>query len=183
MISTYYDQMKDLDPGSTSDPDDDQSRRENYGFAFNLKEAKIYFAYDHKSGDKLRKLRAWERSPDLEDIIKASKGEKAINYVPWSVYEYDKDDSDKIKLHFGEYDLANTGVTYKIKFDSVRSEKELNLKNDPFRFSNESGNTHNPDLTLILIREIINITRKKISSIAKTVRTNSLQNFSIINID
>jgi hypothetical protein len=141
MISAYYDYMKDLDPGSTSKEDDDQSRRENFGFAFNLKEAKIDFAYDHESGDKLRKLRSWERSPDLEDIVKVQGG--TLNYVPWSVYEYDKDDSDKIKLHLGEYDLGSSGVTYKVKFDSLRSEKELNLDNDPFR---ETATSNNPNL-------------------------------------
>lgn len=138
MVSAYYDYLKDLDPGSTSKDDDDQSRRENFGVAFNLKDSKIDFAYDHKSGDKLRKLKAWERSPDLEDIIKLQGG--SINYVPWSVYEYNKDDSDKIKLYLGEYDLGNSGATYKIKLDSLRSEKELNLDNDPFRETSSSNN-------------------------------------------
>ncbi len=140
MISAYYDYLKDLDPGSTSKEDDDQSRRENFGFGFNLKKAKIDFSYDHESGDKLRKLRSWERSPDLEDIIKLQGGN--INYVPWSVYEYDRDNSDKIKLHLGEYDLGSSGATYKVKFDSLRSEKELNLDNDPFR---EASSSNNPD--------------------------------------
>jgi hypothetical protein len=132
-VSTYYDYLKDLDPGSTSDEDDDQSRRENFGFAFNLKETKINFAYDHQSGDKLRKLRSWERFPDLDDLTD-------IEYIPWSVSEYDTDDFDKIKLHLGEYNLGNTDIAYKIKFDSERSEKELNLDNDSFR---ELGNVNN----------------------------------------
>ncbi|MGB6128736.1 MAG: hypothetical protein WBG30_08300 [Psychrilyobacter sp.] len=140
MFSGYYNYLKDLDPGSTSKDDDDQSRRENFGFAFNLKEAKIDFAYDHKSGDKLRKLRSWERSPELKDITTIQG--KSVNYTPWSVYEYDKDDSDKIKLHLGEYDLGHTGATYKVKFDSLRSEKELNLDKDPFREASSSNNTN-----------------------------------------
>jgi len=139
-VSAYYDYLKDLDPGSTSKKDDDQSRRENFGFAFNLKEAKIDFAYDHKSGDKLRKLRSWERSPELKDLTTLQG--KSVNYTPWSVYEYNKDDSDKIKLHLGEYDLGNTGATYKVKFDSLRSEKELNLDNDPFREASSPNNTN-----------------------------------------
>ena len=139
MFSTYYDYLKDLDPGSTNDPKDDQSRRENFGLAFNLKEAKIDFAYDHKKGDKLRKLRSWERSPDLEDLISLQGGH--INYVPWSVYKYDTDDSDKIKLHLGEYDLGYTDATYKVKFDSNHSEQQLNTDNDPFR---EAAMSNNP---------------------------------------
>ncbi len=138
MISAYYDYMKDYDPGSTSKEDDDQSRRENFGFAFNLKDAKIDFAFDHQKGDKLRKLRSWERSPDLEDIIKLQGGN--IEYTPWSVYKYNIDDSDKIKLHLGEYELLNTNATYKVKFDSVRSEQELSLDDDPFRTSAANNN-------------------------------------------
>ncbi|MEI6855943.1 hypothetical protein [Psychrilyobacter sp.] len=140
MVSTYYDYLKDLDPGSTSKVDDNQSRRENFGFAFNLKETKINFTYDHESGDKLRKLNSWERSPELESITTLQGG--SINYVPWSVYEYDKDNSDKIKLHLGEYSLGSSGATYKVKFDSLRSEKELNLDNDPFRETSSSNNTN-----------------------------------------
>ena len=132
-VSTYYDYLKDLDPGSTSDEDDDQSRRENFGFAFNLKDSKINFSYDHKSGDKFRKLRSWERFPDLDDITD-------IEYIPWSVSLYDTDDSDKIKLSLGEYSLAD--ATYKIKFDSERSEKELNTDNDSFRELGSSNNSN-----------------------------------------
>lgn len=133
-VSTYYDYLKDLDPGSTSKKDDDQSRREDFGFAFNLKETKINFAYDHKSGDKLRKLRSWERIPDLDTLT-------GLEYIPWSISKYDSDDFDKIKLHLGEYNLGNTNATYKVKLDSLRSEKELNIDNDPFRKLGSLNNT------------------------------------------
>ncbi|OQY42025.1 MAG: hypothetical protein B6227_03465 [Fusobacteriia bacterium 4572_74] len=140
MIFAYYDYLKDLDPGSTSKEEDDQSRRENFGFAFNLKETKIDFAYDHENGDKLRKLRSWERSPELKNITTLQGGN--IKYVPWSVYEYDKDNSDKIKLYLGEYDLGNSDATYKVKLDSLRTEKKLNLNNDPFKEASSSNNTN-----------------------------------------
>jgi len=134
-VSTYYDYLKDLDPGSTSKEDDDQSRRENFGFAFNLKETKINFAYDHQRGDKLRKLRSWERFPDLDNLTD-------IEYIPWSVSKYDTDDRDKIKLYLGEYNLGNTDLAYKVKFDSERSKKELNLDNDLFRELGKVNNTN-----------------------------------------
>lgn len=140
MFSSYYDYMKDLDIGSTSSPKDDQSKRENYGLSFNLKEAKINFDYNHKNGDKLRALRTWERSPDLEDITKLQGG--SLNYVPWSVTQYDIDNNDEFNLSFGRYSVFNTGATYKIKLNSYESEQKLNLENDPFREASVSSNSH-----------------------------------------
>ena len=142
MISAYYDYMNDLDPGSTNADDDDQSRRENFGAAINLKEPKVYFSYDHEKGDKLRKLRSWERTPDYEDLVNLQGGH--IEYTPWSVLKYDIDNSDKFKLELGEYSFFNTNINYKLKYNGIRKEEKLNLDDDPFRWASGSQNTSNP---------------------------------------
>jgi len=129
LFKTHYNYLYDYDPGSTSKANDLQSRRENYGIALNDKENKIDILYDKKKGDLLRKLKPWERAPELKNLIRAKGG--SIQYVPWSVLKYDLIEEETSKLHLGEY-VLNENMDYKLKFDSKSKEKKLNTDKDEF---------------------------------------------------
>ena len=90
-ISGYYNYLYDMDPGSN--PNDLQSRAEDFGFGFEDKNRKISLKYDEKNGDLYRKLNSWERNPDLSSLKTTDKYGLTADYVPWTVAMYDVYDS------------------------------------------------------------------------------------------
>lgn len=129
-ISANYNYLYDVDPGSNIN--DLESRREGFGFGVVDKIHKTSFNYDKQTGDKFRRLNSWERNPDLSK--KKHQGHYGLeaDYIPWTVSEYNKYDTENMNLTFGKYDLTNnvqlkTGIDYKF------IEKELNTENDPLR--------------------------------------------------
>lgn len=129
-ISGYYNYLYDMDPGSN--PNDLQSRAEDFGFGFEDKNRKISLKYDEKNGDLYRKLNSWERNPDLSKLKTTDKYGLTADYVPWTVAMYDIYDSRNFGAVFGEYKLTDN-LSFKTGYDYTFSEKELNLENDPMR--------------------------------------------------
>ena len=129
-ISGYYNYLYDMDPGSN--PNDLQSRAEDFGFGFEDKNRKISLRYDEKNGDLYRKLNSWERNPDLSKLKTTDKYGLTADYVPWTVAMYDIYDSRNFGAVFGEYKLTDN-ISFKTGYDYTFSEKELNLENDPMR--------------------------------------------------
>ena len=129
-ISGYYNYLYDMDPGSN--PNDLQSRAEDFGFGFEDKNRKISLRYDEKNGDLYRKLNSWERNPDLSKLKTTDKYGLTADYVPWTVAMYDIYDSRNFGAVFGEYKLTDN-LSFKTGYDYTFSEKELNLENDPMR--------------------------------------------------
>lgn len=129
-ISGYYNYLYDMDPGSN--PNDLQSRAEDFGFGFEDKNRKISLRYDEKNGDLYRKLNSWERNPDLSKLKTTDKYGLTADYVPWTVAMYDIYDSRNFGAAFGEYKLTDN-ISFKTGYDYTFSEKELNLENDPMR--------------------------------------------------
>ncbi|WP_319369965.1 hypothetical protein [uncultured Ilyobacter sp.] len=133
-MSAYYEYLDDLDAGSTKG--DLQSKAENFGFEMTDKNNKLTLKYDEKTGDEYRELRSWERDPNLDDIINLSGVyEDDVEYVPWTVSKYTKNDSQNLYIGLGEYDLLDTGLDYKINYSLNTVEKELDLIEDPYRSS------------------------------------------------
>ncbi len=133
-VSGYYKYLDDMDPGSTED--DLQSKAENFGFEITDKNKKLTLKYDEKTGDEYRPLRSWERDPNLDDILNLTGVyDRNIEYVPWTVSKYSKDDSQNLNVGLGEYSLLNTGFDYKVGYSLDTEEKELDLIEDPFRES------------------------------------------------
>lgn len=129
-ISGYYNYLYDMDPGSN--PNDLQSRAEDFGFGFEDKNRKISLKYDEKNGDLYRRLNSWERNPDLSKLKTTDKYGLIADYVPWTVAMYDIYDSRNFGAAFGEYKLTDN-ISFKTGYDYTFSEKELNLENDPMR--------------------------------------------------
>lgn len=129
-ISGYYNYLYDMDPGSN--PNDLQSRAEDFGFGFEDKNRKISLKYDEKNGDLYRRLNSWERNPDLSKLKTTDKYGLIADYVPWTVAMYDIYDSRNFGAVFGEYKLTDN-LSFKTGYDYTFSEKELNLENDPMR--------------------------------------------------
>lgn len=129
-ISGYYNYLYDMDPGSN--PNDLQSRAEDFGFGFEDKNRKISLKYDEKNGDLYRKLNSWERNPDLSSLKTTDKYGLIADYVPWTVAMYDVYDSRNFGAVFGEYELTDN-ISFKTGYDYTFSEKKLNLENDPMR--------------------------------------------------
>ncbi len=129
-ISGYYNYLYDLDKGSSLN--DDRSRGEDFGFAFNDKERKISLYFDEVNGDKFKKLNSWERNPDLGKLSDEIIPGLNIYYTPWTVAEYDEYNSQNYGASFGNYDFVGD-TEVKLTFDHKYSEKKLNLNNDPFR--------------------------------------------------
>ena len=119
-----------MDPGSN--PNDLQSRAEDFGFGFEDKNRKISLKYDEANGDKYRKLNSWERNPDLSSLKTTDKYGLIADYVPWTVAMYDVYDSRNFGAVFGEYELTDN-ISFKTGYDYTFSEKKLNLENDPMR--------------------------------------------------
>lgn len=137
-LNGYYNYLYDMDPGSN--PNDLQSRAENFGFGFEDKINKISFSYDEENQDKYRRLNSWERNPDLSKLKHTGAYGLEADYVPWTVSEYDIYDSRKLSTSFGKYSLTDN-IDFKAGYDFTFSEKELNLENDPMRrnvFGNDS---------------------------------------------
>lgn len=129
-ISGYYNYLYDMDPGSN--PNDLQSRAEDFGFGFEDKNRKISLKYDEKNGDLYRKLNSWERNPDLSKLKTTDKYGLTADYVPWTVAMYDIYDSRNFGAVFGEYKLTDN-LSFKTGYDYTFSEKKLNLEDDPLR--------------------------------------------------
>ena len=129
-ISGYYNYLYDMDPGSN--PNDLQSRAEDFGFGFEDKNRKISLKYDEKNGDLYRKLNSWERNPDLSSLKTTDKYGLTADYVPWTVAMYDVYDSRNFGAVFGEYELTDN-ISFKTGYDYTFSEKKLNLEDDPLR--------------------------------------------------
>ena len=129
-ISGYYNYLYDMDPGSN--PNDLQSRAEDFGFGFEDKNRKISLKYDEKNGDLYRRLNSWERNPDLSKLKTTDKYGLTADYVPWTVAMYDIYDSRNFGAVFGE-DKLTDNLSFKTGYDYTFSEKELNLENDPMR--------------------------------------------------
>lgn len=129
-ISGYYNYLYDMDPGSN--PNDLQSRAEDFGFGFEDKNRKISLKYDEKNGDLYRRLNSWERNPDLSKLKTTDKYGLTADYVPWTVAMYDIYDSRNFGAAFGEYKLTDN-ISFKTGYDYTFSEKKLNLEDDPLR--------------------------------------------------
>ena len=129
-VSTYYNYLYDMDPGSNKE--DLQSRAEDFGFGFEDKNRKISLSYDEKNGDLYRRLNSWERNPDLSSLKQTGKYGLEADYVPWTVPLYDTYDSRNFGVAFGEYALTDN-ISFKTGYDYSFSEKELNIDNDPMR--------------------------------------------------
>ena len=129
-ISGYYNYLYDMDPGSN--PNDLQSRAEDFGFGFEDKNRKISLKYDEKNGDLYRRLNSWERNPDLSKLKTTDKYGLTADYVPWTVAMYDIYDSRNFGAVFGEYKLTDN-LSFKTGYDYTFSEKKLNLEDDPLR--------------------------------------------------
>lgn len=129
-INGYYNYLYDMDKGSNIN--DDKSRAENFGFIFNDKENKVLLKYDEKNEDEHRKLDIWERNPNLSSILVKNKYGLKADYTPWTISKYNKNDSKKLGVEFGEYGLTG-GTSFKVGYTYDFTEKELNLDNDPLR--------------------------------------------------
>lgn len=129
-VGGYYRYLHDMDKGSN--PNDLQSRAEDYGFHVQDKIHKINISYDEKNGDKYRRLNSWERDPNFSKLN--DHGAYGINYdyTPWTVSQYDQYDSRNLKASLGKYKLRDD-VAYQVNYDYDFIEHKLNEKSDPFR--------------------------------------------------
>ena len=131
-VAAYYEYLYDMDPGSSEK--DLKTRAENFGFEMVDKRRKLSLKYDEKNEDEYRKLRSWERTPNLDDIINLQgKFDRDVEYVPWTVAKYDQNDSQNLHLGLGEYSFYNSDFDFKMDYTFKTTEKELSTGEDPFR--------------------------------------------------
>lgn len=129
-LSFYYNYLKDLDPGSSIK--DLKSQSEDFGFLFEDKDKKVVLNYDNKKGNRFKKIKFWEKNPNLKNLKDKNKYNLEFDYTPLTKMEYKLDDSRKFGVKFGEYALT-TRTSFKVGYENNFLEKELDTKDDPLR--------------------------------------------------
>ncbi|MGL5123470.1 MAG: hypothetical protein ACRC6K_04850 [Fusobacteriaceae bacterium] len=147
-INSYYNQIDDINPGNNRD--DLQSKSENFGFELIDKKNKINLSYDKETGDKWRAVTFIERDSDLKPImfdkpLKNSLVGSRGDYTLLTVPEYDKDNTEKLVLSVGDYELYDN-LRLKTGYNNLKTEKELAIFESPFRKNSVDNNTRDKEL-------------------------------------
>ncbi|MGL4253615.1 MAG: hypothetical protein ACRCWN_03540 [Fusobacteriaceae bacterium] len=132
-IGGYYNELKDMNPGSSSS--DDRSRDESYGFLVQDKENKLELKYDKSTRDKFRPITFIESESDLKpwvfnvnNSLVGRLGDYTLSTIP----EYTKYDSENRSIKAGEYEFLENSY-YIAGYRDDFKENELAIIYDPFR--------------------------------------------------
>ena len=123
-LTTSYDYLHDLDPGSTSN--DLMSKNERIKADLIHKENGASISFDKRNGDDFRRFSLWE-----EDINTTTKHKNVlgidVNYTPTTIAKYELNNFENITASLGNYKAGNYIFTPTVSY------KALNRKLDTVR--------------------------------------------------
>lgn len=132
-IGGYYNYLDVVNPGSSGNSD--KSRDESFGFTVIDKNNNIYMSYDKANRDKYRPLSFIEKNSDLKpnQLLDLQNSIMArADYALVTIPEYDKYNSENIKIEAGSYSLGNDW-DFSTGYQMNKVDTELSLLNDSFR--------------------------------------------------